>query len=147
MDITELRGVLKRAATLFGASGAKAQASALNDVEKLLADSGDATVEQFVERTSAALDRPPLAGQTVEEVLAQLYEVGGKRHEADRLLSELKGKAFTNESLATLASRFTGLPVKSVATKAKAVKAIKNKLDERAYLESKERMNAGVTPW
>ncbi len=145
MNISELRDVLKRAAGLFAAAGAKSQQKDLEDVEKLLADSGDPTVEDFVQRTVDALDRKLLSSQGDEEVLVQLYAVGAKRNEADSLLTELKG--FPKERLSAIGARFTGISVTSVATKAKALKAIETKLKERAYQEGKDRMNAGVTPW
>lgn len=145
MSIAELRDVLKRAAGLFGSAGAKPQQKDLEDLERLVADSGDATVEDFVERTTDALDRAPLSAMGDEEILVRLYAIGAKGNEAVRIMAELK--SFPKDRLGKIGSRFTGIPAGSLASKPKALKAIETKLKERAYQEAKDGMNAGVTPW
>ncbi|MFM9939751.1 MAG: hypothetical protein ACKVP7_09665 [Hyphomicrobiaceae bacterium] len=147
MSITMLRGVLKRAAGLFEASGAKAQSRDIDAVEKLLADSGDATVDEFVERTLAARNPPKPAELSPVDVVNKLNEVGTDRAKFEQLVAQLKPPAFGKDKALMAASLFTGARPTAWKTKPQALEAIRQKFEERVYLAGKAALNEGVTPW
>lgn len=147
MSINELRTVLQRAAALFRASGAKSQAQAVDCVERLLADSKDETVVDFVSRTQDALSGPKPEDLTAEELALRLDNLRADKAAFAVLFTSLQRKEFTKSKAIQVASIFTGARPTAWSTKPQALKAIKRKFDDRVYLASKEAMNAKVTPW
>lgn len=147
MAMVNIRATLLRAAALFRAGGALGQARALDQVEQLLADSGDVTVDQFVDRTRAALARPRLDEMAVDLIVKRLEAIDTDRSAFSSLLSEMKQRGFSKEKTIEVAVAYTGAQATRLKSKPQALKTIENKFDERVYLASKEAMNQNVTPW
>ena len=147
MDISELMGVLKQATSLFKATGAKAQAQSIEAVERVIGASGDKTVEEFVEKSRAALEEAPLVSLTALEIIERLAIAGTDQAKFGLLLKRMKSRDFDKEKVLEVASRFTGARRTAWSSKSKALQAIKSKFDERAYLAAKDAANSRVTPW
>jgi hypothetical protein len=147
MDIMELRSALKRAASLFKATGAKTQAQSIVAVENLIGASGDKTVEEFVDKTRTALREPQLGSLTVLEVVERLVVVGTDQSKFTALYKQMQSRGFDKDKALEVAARFTGARKTTWTSKPKALQAIKSKFEERAYLASKDAANSGVTPW
>ena len=147
MDTTELRAVLKRAAALFRSAGAKRETKSIEAVESLIEASGDRTVEEFVEKTQAALSEPPLASLSIPEIVERLAAAGTDRSKFNALYKQIQGRDFDKEKTFNVAARFTGARSTTWKSKPKALQAIKSKFDERVYMASKDAANSRVTPW
>lgn len=147
MSLLSLRNVLKRAAGLFEAGGAKEPAADLHAVEKLLADSGDVTVDEFVERTRDAIRAPKPSDMAPLEIVMRLNEIGVDRGRFEQFFAELKVPAFNKEMAKTTASLFTGARPTAWKSKPQALDAIRKKFEERVYLAGKAELNRNVTPW
>lgn len=147
MDIVELRAALRRAASLFTAAGARKQTRSIEAVDSLLEASGDKCVEEFVEKTRAALKEPPLGALSVLEIVERLAVAGVDRSKFAVLYKQMQARSFDKDKLFEVAARFTGGLKTSWSTKPKALRAIKSKFEERAYLASKDAANSRVTPW
>lgn len=147
MSMDQLRGVLKRAAALFDAGGARTQATNLEAVERLLADSGDQSVDDFVDRTVAAMNAPKPADMEPAQIVAALNEIGTDRNRFNQLVAQLKVPAFNKAKATATASLFTGAKPTAWRSKPQALEAIRQKFEERVYLAAKAAANANVTPW
>ena len=147
MSINQLRSVLKRAAGLFEASGAKAQAGDLEAVEQLLADSGDKSVDEFVEQTLAARNAPKFSELAPTDIVAKLNEIGTDRARFDQLLAQMKTAGVNKAKATGTASLFTGARATAWKSKPQALEAIRQKFEERVYLAAKAKQNENVTPW
>jgi hypothetical protein len=147
MAISDLSNVLKRAADLFQATGARAQAKEISALAATLDDSGDASVAGFVEQTQEALKRPPLAELPAEKITERLCELQGNTSAFSALLKEMNAKSFDKMKTFTVAAQYTGARETAWTTKPKALKAIKSKFEDSLYLASKAAMNAKVSPW
>lgn len=146
-SISHLRRVLQRAVSLFEASGAKAQAGDIKAVENLLAETGDTTVDEFVDRTMTALNAPKAAELPPAEIVAKLNEIGTDRAKFDNLFAQLKLSAFNKSKATATAALFTGARATAWKSKPQALEAIRQKFEERVYLASKAALNENVTPW
>ena len=148
MNITQLRETLQRAAALFKSGGATSQAAALEAAERLLADSGDETVEQFVERSrTPARTSAPTAPVDIDALVQDLYDWRSDPERFAQFYKQMEGRNFDKETAIAVASKFLGLKPKHFKTKPEALRAIKQKFDDRLYLASKSAMNSKVTPW
>ena len=147
MDITELRAALRRAASLFRAAGARPQTQSIEAVERLIGACGDKTVEEFVEKTRAALSEPPLESLSVLEIVERLALIGTDQTKFGALYKQMQSRGFDKEKALEVAARFTGARKNSWSSKPKAIKAIKAKFDERVYMAAKNASNSGITPW
>jgi hypothetical protein len=147
MDIAELTAALKSAMRLFKASGAKPQTKAIEAVEGLIEASGDRTVEEFVERTRAALDEPLLAGLSAEAIVERIAAAGTDQRKFTTIFKQLQAKDCQNEKVFDVAARVTGARSTTWRSKPKALQAIKSKFDERVFMASKDPANSRVTPW
>lgn len=147
MDIMQLRAALRRAASLFKATGAKAQAQSIEAVERLIGETGDRTVEEFVEKTQNALKEPPLGSLSVLEIVERLAIVGTDQAKFGALYKQMQSRGFDKNKVLEVASRFTGARKTAWSSKPKALQAIKLKFEERVYLASKDAANSRVTPW
>jgi hypothetical protein len=148
MNITQLRETLQRAASLFKSGGADSQAAALEATERLLADSGDETVQQFVERSKApAITSAPTTPIDVDALVQNLYDWRSDPESFTQAYKTMEGRTFDKATAIAVASKFLGLKPKHFKTKPEALRAIKQKFDDRLYLASKSAMNSKVTPW
>lgn len=145
MDIADLGRILKRTAAVFRSGGAAAQAEALDAVQDLLSSSGDATVEQFVQTTRTAL--LGIKALAPNEIVERLNEIGTDQAEFDVIIGQLRAKDFDKSQAAAVAALYTGARESAFKSKPKALAAIRQKFDERAYLASKAKLNERVTPW
>jgi hypothetical protein len=144
MSMEDTRSTLKKVASIFRAGGSKAQATALDDLEKLLADSGDRSIEQFVERSRPS---PPLKDLAVTEIVRKLDDAKIDAAAFALILTAIEAKNFPKAKAIGVAVGYTGAIATRLKSKADALKAISSKFDERVYHSSKEAMNSKVTPW
>ena len=147
MDIAELRAALKKAAAVFRGAGARAQAQSIEAVDSLIRKSGDATLEEFVERTKEALQVKPLAELSAAEVIELLADAGTDAAKFNLIFLQLEARSFSKDKALEIAARFTGGRKSSWSSKSKALQAIKSKFDDRVFQASKDSANSGVTPW
>jgi hypothetical protein len=147
MKMDAVRSTLARAAALLAASGARPQSDALASVERLLADSGDKTVGEFVERTQTALNLPTVGELPPDVIVRKLDDINVDTGAFAAVMADLRAKNVTKEKAVSVALEYTGALPTRIRTKADALKAIQKKFDERVYLTSKETLNSTVTPW
>ena len=116
-------------------------------VSNLLTDVPDRSVEEFVDKTTAALNSPKLADLPASEICAKLRDAGVDKAQFDSLYSAITDRYFAKEKTIEVAALFTGARNTAWSSKPQALKAIKMKFDERVFLDSKSRHNVRVTPW
>ena len=147
MDMKSLRSVIERAAGLFAASGAKSQAEAADSVAKLLAQSDDATVDSFVANSKDALAAPPLHALPPDVIVERLNALKTDRAAFTKLYKGLEAKALGKDQARKIAALFTGARETAWPSKPAALKAIKQKFDDRVFLANKAKQDENVTPW
>jgi hypothetical protein len=145
MDTNKLAQVLKQSAALFAASGATGQSKVVASVADALANSPAISVDQFVQHVATRLNAPKLSELSAEAIVGLLHGTRGNRGAALALLAEIMSANIDKAKLIEVAATFTG--GKPVKTKPMAQQAIKSRLEQRLYLESKEALNEKVTPW
>ena len=132
---------------MLKAARAKPQAQAVQAVNALLDDARDRSVDEFVDRTAAALNAPKMSDLPPSDVCTMLREAGVDKAQFESIYSALSDRSFSKEKTIEIASLFTGARSTAWSTKPQALKAIKMKFDERVFLDSKSRHNVRVTPW
>lgn len=147
MNINIIRDALRRAGTLFEVTGAESQAGAIAAVEQVLADCGDETVEDFVDKTGKALAAPRFEDLTPDVIAAELEGLRTDKAKFALHFAKLQQAGLRKEKVAEVASLYSGARPTAFKTKASALKAIKQTFDDKVYLASKQAMNEGVTPW
>ena len=147
MDTKALSIVLRRAAALFAASGAKIQAQAAGEVAETLEKTADSTIDDFVSNSLSAVDVPRLDSLTPAEIAAKINSARGNTIATNSIVRGLLERAVDKDTVIQLAELMTGARLTGSKTKPNALKAIQKKIAERAYLDSKDAMNQKVTPW
>jgi hypothetical protein len=151
MELKTIRTALEELVRVFSASGAKAQAQGTQEVADLLRDARDASVEDFVQQTKAAIDGARADSQLLSlgaELVAQrLRELDGDNSGFEALIKRLQSKSCGAQQVAAIAGLYTGAGKDGFKTKSRAIKAIVDKHRERVFQASKARLNEKVTPF
>jgi hypothetical protein len=147
METRTLSDILKRAASLLAASGAKSQARATEAVADVVASRPDDTVDAFVAAAAAALEASRIEELSAQAIVDRIHEGRRDKSATASILEALKARPVTRDKLIEVAMLLTGARKLAIKSRPQALKIIQQFLDERAYLDSKEAMNAKVTPW
>ena len=78
---------------------------------------------------------------------AQLSAIKVDKIQFGKLYAKMQGPNFKKDKAAQVAALYTGARATAFKSKPSALKAIKQKFEDRAILASKEKMNENVTPW
>lgn len=147
MGPKSLSSILRRAASLFAASGAKAQAEATATVAETLGRADDASIDEFVARSAAAIEPLNLDELAPPRIVEMLNAARRDQTETAAILHAMGARSIDKDKALRVAELFIGAKVVGPKTKPNALKAIQKKIADRAYLDSKDAMNKEVTPW
>ena len=147
MNMKALAQTLQRAAAMLASANAKPQAEAILGVAEVIAQQPDASVEAFVGETRAKLDAPKLHELSAQAVVERIVAARNNRQETLSILAALKSAPLDKSKAIEIATLLAGQRKVHFKSKPQALRDIEERIQERLYLDSKDAMNKGVTPW
>lgn len=133
MDTRSLGDLLRRAESLFRRVGAERHADALGEVGAAIASVPNQSVDEFARRAAAKLSEPDVIELPPEEIATRLRNLRRDREGFNQLFAKLSHKSFSKEKTIAVALAYCGTSA-GLATKPKALRAIKSFFDERLQL-------------